>query len=355
MGSLGNPVKGNTMRTELVEAIEDWNKQYGMQDTYGCFILFDNRLSNIVEPNNDKFLKDCLDLYNARGESYLAGSTQGSIVKQRFSVGDSAFDVHHQDWFFGGASRETIEIFLSYVFHQFALAGKGKAIIVDRQTGESDITSDGQTYKNINGIERFLKLHHQTGGKGGYIYYTYVVDNMKERNDNGKLVGLYNLYVKIRNWLLTTIGKKFNGLKFYKISKQNQIERITQDGGLMGRFLNDDTGGVDIAPSILVSVPEATSEQLLMIGTDICNSFHQTSVVIEDLNKNICYFANGKKFAGKTYDERKVNASRNLVEFEPFLNKSEEDRPAGEPNSNIGTVNEADEEAINELLRLAGV
>ena len=337
----------------LVEAIEDWEKQYGMQDTYGCYILFDNKLSNIVEPNNDKALKVSLDSYNSRGESYLAGSTQGSIVKQRFTVGDSVFDVHHQDWFFGGVSRETIEIFLSYVFHQFGLVGKGKAIIVDRQTGESDITSDGESYKNINGIEKFLKIHHQTGGKGGYIYYTYVVDNLQAKKGDGYLTKLYNLYVKIRNWLLTTIGKKFNGLKFYKISKQNQIEQITQDGGLMGRFLNDN-GGVDVALSILVSVPDATSEQLLMIGTDICNSFHQTSVVIEDLNKNICYFANGKKFAGKNYDERKANARRNLAEFEPFLNKSSDKRPEGEPNSDIGTVNEAVEDVIQELLRIAG-
>ena len=353
MGSLEEPIRGNDMRLELSEAIEDWGKQYGMQDTYGCFILFDNKLSNIVEPNSDKLLKDCLDLYNARRETYLAGSTQGSIVKQRFVVEDSVFDTHHQDWFFGGASREAIEIFLSYVFHYFGLVGKGKAIIVDRQTGETDITSDGQTYKSINGIERFLKLHHQTDGKGGYIYYTYVVDNLQPKEGEGYLTKLYNLYVKIRNWLLTTIGKKFNGLKFYKISKQNQIERITQDDGLMGRFLNDN-GGVDIALSILVSVPDATSEQLLMIGTDICNSFHQTSVVIEDLNKNICYFANGKKFSGKNYDERKANASRNLDEFEPFLNKSVEERPNGDPNPDIGTVNESEEEAINELLRLAG-
>lgn len=342
------------MNLNLVEAIEDWDKQYGMQDTYGCFVLFDNKLSSIIEPDKKDALKKCLDLFNEAGKGYLAGSTQGSIVKQRFVAEDSVFDVHHQDWFFGGASRETIEIFLSYVFHQFGLVGKGKAIIVDRQTGETDITSDGRSYKIIKGIERFLKLHHQTGEKGGYIYYTYVVDNMKERDGEEVFTWVYNKYVKIRNWLLTTIGKKFNGLKFYKISKQKQIEHITQDGGLMGRFLNDN-GGIDNAMSILVSVPDASSEQLLMIGTDICNSFHQTSVVIEDLNKNICYFANGKKFAGKTYDERKANASRNLAEFEPFLNKSAEDRPEGEPNSNIGTVNEADEEAINELLRLAGV
>ena len=75
---------------------------------------------------------------------------------------------------------------------------------------------------------------------------------------------------------------------------------------------------------------------------------------LKDYIKNICYFANGKKFSGKNYDERKANASRNLAEFEPFLNKSAEERPNGEPNSDIGTVNEADEEAINELLRLAG-
>lgn len=215
-------------------------------------------------------------------------------------------------------------------------------------------TTDGKEFKDVFNIEKFLKLHHRTGGKGGYIYYTYVVDNMKDRSGKGLPIKLYNLYAKIRNWLLTIIGKKFNGLKFYKISKQNQIEQITQDGGLMGRFLNDN-GDIDNALSILVSVPNASSEQLLMIGTDICNSFHQTSVVIEDLNKYICYFANGKKFAGKTYDERKVNASRNLAEFEPFLNKSAEDRPVGESNSNIGTVNEADEEAIKELLRIAGV
>ena len=102
------------MKMELAEAIEDWEKQYGMQDTYGCYILFYNKLSDIVEPNSDKALKVSLDSYNSRGESYLAGSTQGSIVKQRFSVADSVFDVHHQDWFFGGVSRETIEIFLSY-------------------------------------------------------------------------------------------------------------------------------------------------------------------------------------------------------------------------------------------------
>lgn len=341
------------MNLNLVEAVEDWDKQYGMQDTYGCFVLFDNKLSSIIDPDKKGNLKKCLDLFNESGTGYLAGSTQGPIVKQRFVVEDSVFDTHHQDWFFGGASRETIEVFLSYVFHQFGLVGKGKAIIVDRQTGETDITSDGRTYKTINGVEQFLKLHHQTGGKGGYIYYTYVVDNMKERNGRGKFVGLYNLYVKIRNWLLTTIGKNFTGLKFYKIARRNQIERITQDGGLMGRFLNDN-GDIDNALSILVSVPNASSEQLLMIGTDICNSFHQTSVVIEDLNKNICYFANGKKFSGKNYDERKANASRNLAEFEPFLNKSAEERPNGEPNSDIGTVNESDEEAINELLRLAG-
>lgn len=341
------------MNLNLVEAVEDWDKQYGMQDTYGCFVLFDNKLSSIIDPDKKGNLKKCLDLFNESGKGYLAGSTQGSIVKKRLAIKDSVFDAHHQDWFFGGASRETIEVFLSYVFHQFGLVGKGKAIIVDRQTGETDITSDGRTYKTINGVEQFLKLHHQSDGKGGYIYYTYVVDNMKERNGRGKFVRLYNLYVKIRNWLLTTIGKNFTGLKFYKIARRNQIEQITQDGGLMGRFLNDN-GDIDNALSILVSVPNASSEQLLMIGTDICNSFHQTSVVIEDLNKNICYFANGKKFSGTNYDERKANASRNLAEFEPFLNRSVEERPNGEPNPSIGTVNESEEEAINELLRLAG-
>lgn len=175
------------MNLNLVEAIEDWDKQYGMQDTYGCFVLFDNKLSSVIEPDKKEALKKCLDLFNEAGKGYLAGSTQGSIIKQRFTVRGSVFDAHHQDWFFGGASRETIEIFLSYVFHQFGLVGRGNAIIVDRQTGESDITSDGQTYKNIKGIERFLKLHHQTGGKGGFIYYTYVVDNMKERSGKGDI------------------------------------------------------------------------------------------------------------------------------------------------------------------------
>jgi len=339
---------------ELIEAISDWEDQVGMQDTYGCFVLFDNKLSAIIHKIDDNGLKDCIKTFNDLGDEEVYGSTQGSIIKQRFDIDGHLFDLNHQTWFFGGVNIETLKKFITFALSFFDMVNKGLLLIVDRQTGEGVKTTDGKVYEAISGLDEFLKLHHQTGGKGGYIYYTYVVDNMKERDDDGKLTGLYNLYVKIRNWLLTTIGKKFNGLKFYKISKQNQIEHITQDGGLMGRFLNN-RGGIDNAMSILVSVPNASSEQLLMIGTDICNSFHQTSVVIEDLNKNICYFANGKKFSGKTYDERKANANRNLAEFEPFLNKSSDDRPAGEPNSNIGTVNEADEEAINKLLRIAGV
>lgn len=338
---------------KLIEAISDWEDQIGMQDTYGCFVLFDNKLSAIIHKIDDTELKDCIKTFNDLGDEEVYGSTQGSIIKQRFSIDGYLFDLNHQSWFFGGVDIKTLKSFISFMLSFYKAANKGAIIIVDRQTGECALTTNGETYSTVSGIDRFLKTHHQSGGKGGYIYYTYVVDNLKPRDGEGPIVKAFNLYVKIRNWLLTTIGKKFNGLKFYKIARRNQIERITQDGGLMGRFLNDN-GDIDNALSILVSVPNASSEQLLMIGTDICNSFHQTSVVIEDLNKNICYFANGKKFSGKNYDERKANASRNLAEFEPFLNKSAEERPNGEPNSDIGTVNEADEEAINELLRLAG-
>lgn len=338
---------------DLCEAISDWDDQLGMQNTYGCFVLFDNNLSSILDKINDYNLGDCIKTFNELNDDKVYGSTQGSIIKQRFTIDDHLFDLNHQSWFFGGVDIKTLKRFVSFMLSFYNAVNEGIILIVDRQTGECALTTNGETYSTVSGIDRFLKTHHQSGGKGGYIYYTYVVDNLKPRDGEGLVVKAFNLYVKIRNWLLTTIGKKFNGLKFYKITKQNQIERITQDGGLMGRFLNDN-GDIDNALSILVSVPNASSEQLLMIGTDICNSFHQTSVVIEDLNKNICYFANGKKFSGKNYDERKANASRNLAEFEPFLNKSAEERPNGEPNSDIGTVNEADEEAINELLRLAG-
>lgn len=287
------------------EAVENYEEQYDMQHNYGCYILFDGKLTNALSHFSDKDFERCAKEFRELTDIYVAGATQGAITLQRFTVDGSVFDNHHTDWFIGGKDEKIIKAFLGFVFYEWDLVGKGKAIVIDRQTDLGFITDDGNSYKPLKGMERFVKFQHGTQGKGGYIYYTYNVDNLNV-NDNpvGARDLIRNVLVRARNYALTKLGKIFQGVVLRWVKNANDIEAMTNDGGLLGRFLNEHDK-IDSAPSFLISLPEATSEQLLMIGTDICNYFHQTSVVVEDLNKNLCYFANGKKFAGKTKDEQK--------------------------------------------------
>ena len=48
---------------KLIEAISDWEDQIGMQDTYGCFVLCDNKLSAIIHKIDDTELKDCIKTF----------------------------------------------------------------------------------------------------------------------------------------------------------------------------------------------------------------------------------------------------------------------------------------------------
>lgn len=236
------------------------------------------------------------------------------------------------------------------MFSKWGLAGKGKAVIIDRQTDTSFITDDGNKYKQLNGIERFVKIHHGVHNKGGFIYYTYKVDNLKINKDpKGRSDMIRNMLIRARNFILTNLGKTFQGLMLRWVKNREDIGEMTNDGGLLGKFLNEHDA-IDTAPSFLLSLPNASSEQLLMVATDLCNWFTQSSVVVEDLNKNLCYFANGKKFAGKAKEEQKANASRNLDANARFLNNDREPNEEELAELNAGTI----DEAVNELCRLAG-
>ena len=71
---------------KLIEAISDWEDQIGMQDTYGCFVLFDNNLSSILDKINDYNLGDCIKTFNELNDDKVYGSTQGSIIIRKISL-----------------------------------------------------------------------------------------------------------------------------------------------------------------------------------------------------------------------------------------------------------------------------
>lgn len=97
------------------------------------FVLFDNNLSSILHKINDEDLGGCISTFNELNSDKVYGSTQGSIIKQRFNIDGHLFDLNHQCWFFGGVDIKLLKSFISFMLSFYNATNKGMLLIVDKQ------------------------------------------------------------------------------------------------------------------------------------------------------------------------------------------------------------------------------
>ena len=102
-----------------------------------------------------------------------------------------------------------------------------------------------------------------------------------------------------KNRFVNTLKQFINTWK-QRLTYTKRIDKVAQDHNLMGwtvgKFLNGRytgrNGKVWNENSVTIEVIGVTSDKLLNISKDLCNEFHQESVLVKDYNTNKVMFVN---------------------------------------------------------------